>query len=155
MKPVKAWALNGNANFYYVELNGDGLSNEGLMFNLFVGSNLDLGKGWWHGFTGSFTSRRVILQGKQAIFYYHNTTLRKDVWNKRGSIGINLANPFMRGTRVRNDIATVTFSQSEENINYTRGVRLSFQYRFGQLQQAKAPRKAKKTINNDDALRGQ
>jgi hypothetical protein len=125
------------------------------MYNVFVGHNLELGKGWWHGFTGSFNSRRVTLQGRMASFYYHNTTLRKDIWNKRGSIGINLANPFMRGTRVRNNIVAATFEQREDNINYTRGIRLSFQYRFGTLQQAKAPRKAKKSINNDDALRGQ
>lgn len=127
----------------------------GWMYNFFVGSNLELGKGWWHGFTGSFNSRRVTLQGRMAAFYWHNTTIRKDIWNKRASIGINLANPFMKGTRVRNNLVTSSFEQRENNINYTRGIRLSFNCRFGKLQQAKTPRKAKKSINNDDALRSQ
>ena len=69
-------------------------------------------------------------------------------------LGINLANPFMKGTRVSNNLTTPDFEQLEDNINYTRGIRLAFTYRFGKLQ-AKAPRKAKKTISNDDALRGQ
>jgi outer membrane receptor protein involved in Fe transport len=152
-KPVKAWSLNGNANVYFAKLQGDATSNKGWMYSLFVGSNLDLGKGWHHGFTGSFNSRRVNLQGRMAAFYYHNTTLRKELFKKRGSLGINLANPLMKGTRVRNNLYTPTFEQREDNINYTRGVRLAFTCRFGKLQQ-KPPRKPKKTISNDDALRG-
>lgn len=155
IKPVKRVMLNSNINVYYSQLNGDGFSNDGWMYNVFVGTSLDLGKGWWHNFVGSFNSRRVILQGRMAAFYYHNTTLRKDFKNKRGSVGINLANPFMKGTRMRTSIMSALFEQNENNINYTRGFRLSFQYRFGKLQQTKDPRKAKKAINNDDALRGQ
>jgi outer membrane receptor protein involved in Fe transport len=155
VRPWKAVSFNGNVNVYYAELKSDGLSNSGWMYNFFVGSNIDLGKGWSHGFTGSFNSRRVTLQGRMASFYYHNTTLRKEIWNKRGTIGINLANPLMKGTRVRNNMMTAAFSQMEDNINFTRGVRINFSYRFGSLQQAKAPRKPKKSINNDDALRGQ
>jgi hypothetical protein len=123
------------------------------MYSIFVGSNLDLGKGWSHAFTGSFNSRRVNLQGRVFAFYYHNTQVRKDIWKKKGAIGINLANPFMRGTRVRNNLVAATFEQTEDNINFTRGIRFVFTYRFGTLQQAKPPRKPKKAINNDDALR--
>ncbi|MFT3675442.1 MAG: TonB-dependent receptor [Chitinophagaceae bacterium] len=155
IKPVKRVTVNSNMNIYYTRLNGDGFSNDGWMYNLFVGTSIDLGKGWWHNFVGSFNSRRVILQGRMAAFYYHNTTLRKDFKNKRGSIGINIANPFMKGTRMRTSVMTALFEQNENNINYTRGFRISFQYRFGKLQQSKDPRKAKKIINNDDALRGQ
>jgi outer membrane receptor protein involved in Fe transport len=154
VKPIKRWTLNGNFNVYYVELNGDGIRNSGWMYNFFAGSTIDLGKGWWHGFTGSFNSRRVTLQGRMWSFVWHNTTIRRDIWNKRASIGINFANPFMRGTRMRNDLVTATFEQHQDDINFSRGVRLSFNCRFGRLQPA-APRKPKKTINNDDALRSQ
>jgi outer membrane receptor protein involved in Fe transport len=154
VKPVKRWSLNGNFNLYHSTLYGDNGTNQGWMYNFFVGSNLDLGKGWYHGFTGSFNSRRVTLQGRMAAFYYHNTHVRKDVLKKKGSVGINLANPFMKGTRVRNNLVTSAFEQMESNINYTRGIRLTLTYRFGTLQQAKPPRKPKKSINNDDALRG-
>lgn len=84
----------------------------------------------------------VNLQSLVAAFYYHNTTFRKDVWNKRGSIGINLANPLMSGTRVRNNTIGLGFEQVEGNINFTRGVRLTLNYRFGTLQQPKAPLRA-------------
>lgn len=154
VKPVKRWSLNGNFNLYHSTLYAADGDNRGWMYNFFVGSNLDLGKGWYHGFTGSFNSRRVTLQGRMAAFYYHNTHVRKDVLKKRGSVGINLANPFMKGTRVRNNLVTSAFEQVESNINYTRGIRLTLTYRFGTLQQAKPPRKPKKSINNDDALRG-
>jgi outer membrane receptor protein involved in Fe transport len=155
VKPIKAWSLNVNGNLFFTDLQGQATSNKGWMYSLFVGSNIDLGKGWWHGFNGSFNSRRVSLQGRIAAFYYHNTTIRKDLFNKRGSLGINLANPFMSGTRVRNNLVAATFEQNEDNINYTRGIRLSLTYRFGTMQQNKPQRKAKKSINNDDALRGQ
>ena len=153
LKPWKTVGVNANANVYYAKLQGDGVSNSGWMYSFFTGLTIELGKGWFYSFTGSFNSRRVSLQGRTASFYYHNTTLRKDIWNKRGTIGINLANPLMKGTRYRNELATATFQQVEDRIDYTRGVRLSFSYRFGSLQGAKAPRKPKKSINNDDALR--
>jgi outer membrane receptor protein involved in Fe transport len=155
VKPIKTWSINGGINVYYVDMNGGNASNHGWMFTSNASTTIDFGKGWFYSFTGSFNSRRVTLQGRMAAFYWHNTTLRKDILKKRGAIGINLANPFMRGTRVRNNLMTPEFEQREDNINYTRGVRLNFTLRFGALQQAKAPRKAKKTINNDDALRGQ
>lgn len=154
-KPNKKISLNANLNVYHASLEAGALANRGWMYNAFTSYSIDLGKGWWHGFNGSFTSRTVTLQGRMAAFYYHNTTLRKDIWKKRGAIGVNLANPFMRGTRFRTNTAGEGFEQVEDNINFTRGIRLTLNYRFGVLQQAKAPRKAKKTINNDDALRGQ
>ena len=68
IKPVKAWTLNSNLNVYYVpNLNGDGVSNSGWMYGYFVGSTLELGKGWSHTFTGSFSSRRVTLQGRMCV----------------------------------------------------------------------------------------
>jgi outer membrane receptor protein involved in Fe transport len=153
-KPVKRWSLNGNSNFMYTQLQGNGTSNKGWMYNLSMNSNIDLGKGWWHGFSSSFNSRRVYLQGRVSPFSWHNTTVRKDIFKKKGSLGINLANPLTKGTRWRNNYYTPAFEQEEYIINYTRGVRLAFSYRFGKLQQSKAPRKAKKAISNDDALRG-
>ncbi|HZG99742.1 MAG TPA: TonB-dependent receptor [Flavisolibacter sp.] len=154
VKPVKQWSLNGNLNVYHSSLESQEISNSGWMYNFFASTNIELGKGWIYSFTGSFNSRRVNLLGRIASFYYHNTTLRKDILNKKGSAGINLANPFMKGTRFRTNQQTATFEQLDDNINYTRGVRLSLTYRFGKLQQNKAPRKPKKSINNDDALRG-
>jgi outer membrane receptor protein involved in Fe transport len=154
VKPLKTWSINANLNVYYVDLEGVGVSNSGFMFTSSASTTIDFGKGWFYSFTGNFNSRRVTLQGRMAAFYYHNTTLRKDILKKRGAIGINLANPFMRGTRVRNNLMTPEFEQREDNINYTRGIRGTFTLRFGALQQQKAPRKARKNINNDDALRG-
>ncbi|MBC5992404.1 TonB-dependent receptor domain-containing protein [Pontibacter cellulosilyticus] len=155
VKPKKGWTVNSNVNLYHASLNGNNLSNSGWMYNINSSTSIELGKGWVTRFNGSFNSRRVTLQGKMASFYYHNMTLRKEILNKRGGIGINLANPFMKGTRVRNDLQTATFEQMERNINFTRGIRGTLEFRFGKLEQNKAPRRAKKSISNDDALRGQ
>ncbi|MFD3003872.1 TonB-dependent receptor domain-containing protein [Pontibacter toksunensis] len=153
VKPRKGWTINSNLNLYHSYITGLNTANAGWMYNLSASTSIELCKGWVYRFNGSFNSRRVVLQGRVASFYYHNTTLRKDIFNKRGGIGINLANPFMKGTRMRSEVDTGEFVQREDNINYTRGIRLTFEYRFGQLEQTDKPRKAKKSISNDDALR--
>ncbi|MBC3538478.1 TonB-dependent receptor domain-containing protein [Rufibacter sediminis] len=158
-KPIPAWNINGNINLYYVDLNAPLASNDGLMYNINVSSGYTIGKGVSAQFSGGFNSSRVQLQGEASSFSYHNLAIRKELFEKKGGISLGMDNPFRRALTFDNRLAgrnqsnVLPFSTNSEIKQYNRGFRLTFEYRFGKMQQ-QGPPKRKKSIRNDDAKQG-
>ncbi|WP_192823538.1 TonB-dependent receptor domain-containing protein [Rufibacter sp. LB8] len=158
-KPINAWNINGNVNVYYVELNAPFASNSGLMYNINVSSGYTFGKGLSAQFSGGFNSDRIQLQGKASSFSYHNLAIRKELFEKKGAISLGMDNPFRRAIRFENELAGnnqttgLPFRTESLVTQYNRGFRLSFEYRFGKMQQ-QGPPKRRKSIKNDDAKQG-
>ena len=72
-----------------------------------------------------------------------------------GGIALGLDNPFRRSMLMRNEISVTSPIAYEQNFfinNYNRGLKVTFNYAFGKMQQA-AP-KRKKSIRNDDTKQG-
>ncbi|KAA3436554.1 TonB-dependent receptor domain-containing protein [Rufibacter hautae] len=160
-KPVPAWNINGNVNVYYVDLNAPFASNSGVMYNINVSSGYTFGKGVSAQFSGGFNSDRVQLQGIASSFSYHNLAIRKELFEKKGALSLGMDNPFRRALKFRNELSGVNqnteerlpFSTQTLVTQYNRGFRLTFEYRFGKMQQ-QGPPKRKKSIRNDDAKQG-
>ncbi|MBA9076151.1 outer membrane beta-barrel family protein [Rufibacter quisquiliarum] len=153
-KPVPAWNLSGSANVYFNQLQGEGYRNNGWQYNLTLSTGYDLGKGWSSQFSGGFNSARVTLQGHAYATGYHSLAVKKELFQKKGSVTLGLNNPFTAYINSGYALETAAFTQRNENLNYNRAVRLSFDYKFGQADAKKAPRK-KKTIRNDDLKQGE
>lgn len=154
-KITKQWDISGNANVYFVNLNSNsGLvsaSNSGIMYNANLNSSYDLGKGWKAQAFGFFNSPRVQLQGKMSAFSFYSLGVRKEFWDKKGSLGVSMDNPFRKALVFYNQQETDQFLIDGETAMYNRGFKLNFSYQFGKME-AKGPRsfKRKKSINNDD-----
>ncbi len=159
-KPTNAWTIGGSANVYYVDLNSAYNSNNGWMYNINTNSSYTFGKGISAQFNGGFNSRRIQLLGKFNSFSYHSLAVKKDLFDKKGGISIGLDNPFRESMKMNNDVVapkTPTNPRAyEQHIrinNYNRGLRVSFNYNFGKMDQQRPP-KRKKSIRNDDAKQG-
>ncbi|QHL89018.1 TonB-dependent receptor [Nibribacter ruber] len=158
-KPVPAWNINGNVNLYYVDLNAPFASNEGFMYNINLSSGYDFGKGVSAQFSGGFNAPRIALQGQMSAFSYHNLSIRKELFAKKGALSLGMDNPFRKALEFRNlqegisQTSGLPFSTRTNVTQYNRGFRLTFEYRFGKLQQ-QGPPKRKKSIKNDDAKQG-
>ncbi|MBA9076947.1 outer membrane beta-barrel family protein [Rufibacter quisquiliarum] len=158
-KPIPAWNVNANLNFYYVDLNAPFASNAGWMYNINVSSGYTFGKGVSAQFSGGFNSDRVQLQGKASSFSYHNLAIRKELFAKKGALSLGMDNPFRRALKFENELAGnnrnngLPFRTESLVTQYNRGFRLTFEYRFGKLQQ-QGPPKRRKSIRNDDAKQG-
>lgn len=92
---------------------------------------------------------RRTFQGQGVAFNMLILALKKQIWNKAGSIGITANNPFYR---------TKAFSQNVQNANFIqnsvftvpfRSFGVTFSYNFGKLQFTQ-----KKSIKNDDLKNG-
>ncbi|GAA4303828.1 TonB-dependent receptor domain-containing protein [Nibribacter koreensis] len=158
-KPIPAWNVNGNVNVYYVDLNAPFASNEGFMYNINLSSGYDFGKGVSAQFSGGFNAPRIALQGQMSAFSYHNLSIRKELFAKKGALSLGMDNPFRRALEFKNvqegvsQTSGLPFSTRTNVTQYNRGFRLTFEYRFGKLQQ-QGPPKRKKSIRNDDAKQG-
>jgi outer membrane receptor for ferrienterochelin and colicin len=159
-KPTNNWTIGGSSNIYYVDLNGRYASNSGWMYNINMNSSYNLGKGITAQFNGGFNSRRVQLLGNFAAFSYHTLAFKKELFDKKGGVSVGLDNPFRESMRMRNDVRVEqsptnprAYTQQIRMNNYNRGFRVSFDYRFGKMDQQRPP-KRKKSIRNDDAKQG-
>ncbi len=161
-KPTNAWTIGGSSNIYFVDLASQYTRNSGWMYNINLNSSYTLGKGISAQFNGGFNSRRVQLLGKFNAFSYHSLAFKKDLFDRKGGISLGLDNPFNGNMRMNNDVEIkeptplnpVAYSQHIRINNYRRGVKVTFNYNFGKMDQQKPPRR-KKSIRNDDAKQGE
>lgn len=147
--------LNGGLDSYYAVLNNisSSTSNQGFVFNIRAMGSYKIGKGLsFEGF-GFYRSGQVQLQGKQGGFGIYNLNLRKDINQKRGTIGLGAENFFGKSITIRNSINTPTLSQSSTDVRNNLSFRVSFTYRIGKLTNNQSQRR-KKSVSNDDLKQG-
>lgn len=124
------------------------------MFNIFARSAYAFGKGWNLELFGVATSPRRTYQGKTNAFYFYGGTVKKDILNKKGSIGFNVLNPFTRDLEIKTQNNAVNSSgtvyQNTQIFYPLRSFNLAFSYSFGKLKFTE-----KKKIKNDDVKQDQ
>jgi outer membrane receptor protein involved in Fe transport len=154
-KPVPALSLNGNLNAYYNRLQGLGGQRTGWQYNLNLSTGYEFGKGFSGQFTGMFNSPRVTLQGRALAWQQYSLAVKKEFWEKKASLTLGVNNPFTKSVNFGLETVTDGFMQTNENRNFNRAVRLSFDYKFGRQNASSKPARNKKSIRNDDVKQGE
>jgi outer membrane receptor protein involved in Fe transport len=155
--PKPKWTLmtNFSGNTYSVTNNIANI-NTGTFFNFnwFVRSAYGFGKGYNFELFNVITSKRRTYQGVTDPFYIYGASFKKEIFKKKGSIGLGTLNPFTRDLHIKtinnavNQTGTIYQSQ---NIYYPlRNYTLNFSYTFGKLKFTE-----KKKIKNDDIKQDQ
>ncbi|RNI30828.1 TonB-dependent receptor [Rufibacter immobilis] len=153
-KPVPKWNVGGSMNLNYITLRSTLQNNSGMQYSFNLNSGYDFGKGLAVQAFGSYSSPRPSVQGKFSGYYFSSFSVRKELWEKKGSLTLGVDNPFSKGIKFTSDLKNDNFTQYTENLNYNRGVRMSFSYRFGKMDMKQQPR-SKRSIRNDDAKGGE
>jgi outer membrane receptor protein involved in Fe transport len=155
-KPNPKWTLNATVNTFYLSVKSPalGFSNQGLMYN----GNFSSAWTFEHGYSLQASmyvnSRRIFLQGKGSGFQTHTLSVKKELFDKKGSLTLNLENPFTRTILFRTDLAVPdSYNVRMNTYAYNRSVRLSFNYRFGSTEAS--PDRPRKSIRNDDQKKGE
>jgi outer membrane receptor protein involved in Fe transport len=152
--------LNGGTDFYYAVLSNNvddpmqNASNEGFVYNIRAMGNYKLGQGWGIQGFGFYRGRQVQLQGLQGGFGIYSLNLKKEFNEGRGSIGFGADNFLSSGMRRITELNTPTFSQSSTNVINNMNFKVNFSYRIGKMTADAAPRRKKKSVNNDDLKSG-
>ncbi|RZK53299.1 MAG: TonB-dependent receptor, partial [Pedobacter sp.] len=153
--PVPKWTLMSNIALNTYEINSrpdfKGM-NEGtfLNYNFFMRSANSFKGGWNLEFFGVVNSPRYTYQSKTEPMFFYGGAVKKDIFKKQGTIGLNVLNPFKRDLHIE----TVTQGDGNyqsQNIYYPlRSFGLNFSYKFGKLKFTE-----KKKIKNDDIKQDQ
>ncbi|MEL6560149.1 MAG: TonB-dependent receptor, partial [Bacteroidota bacterium] len=97
-KFFKIWTVRGGLNVFTYNANGDvdgqSLSNSALLFGGNLNSNLQLKNDWIIDASGFFRGRRQTIQGFNPAFSIFSMGFRKQLWDKKGSFGIRIVEPF-------------------------------------------------------------
>ncbi|CCH53740.1 TonB-dependent receptor [Fibrisoma limi BUZ 3] len=156
------WSVNGGLDGYYMYLQGttpgaDGrsvtISNTGVSIGGRLMTQLQLSKGWnVQGFS-FFRGPMPQLQGQMGSMYMYSVGVRKDVANKRGSIGLAAENFAGRGVQMRTTLQSPQLAQVSIMRLYNQNVKVTFTYRIGKM--SFEPPRRKKSVNNDDIKSGE
>ncbi|WP_080241728.1 TonB-dependent receptor domain-containing protein [Spirosoma rigui] len=152
------WSLNGGIDGYYVYMQGttpgaDGksmaISNSGISLGGRLMSQLQLDKGWSAQVFSFFRGPMPQLQGTMGGFYMYSLGFRKDLANKRGSLGLAAENFLSNGVVMRTNLNSPLLTQVNVTHLYNSNVKATFTYRIGKMS-FDQPRRKARSVNNDD-----
>lgn len=144
---IKNLSFRGNLNLFYSFLDGviqgAKLHREGFNYGGNVTIQYKLESGWLFESFGNLRSPRITLQGKTPVFSMMTLGAKKELWKKKGTLGIFITNPFVRDIVFRTDNSGPGFTQYNANYVNFRGYGVNFSYNFGKFEAPK-PRKKQK-----------
>jgi outer membrane receptor protein involved in Fe transport len=153
VNPIKAITLRGSVNAYTYNptpypLYESAFTQTGtyIQYTAFVSVSADLGKGYIAEGFGFTNSPRRTIQGTSPTFSMYAFGAKKQIWNKKASIGINSVTPFSKYKYFKQDISSPGFTQNSSTAFPFRSFGVTFSYNFGKVSFASD----KKKINNDD-----
>ncbi|HEY2720162.1 MAG TPA: outer membrane beta-barrel family protein, partial [Chitinophagaceae bacterium] len=85
-------------------------------------------------FFGNFNSARNEVQGRYPSFTSYNFAIRKQFWNKKGSIALTAVNPFNKYVRQETLLHGPDFTQTSLRKIPFRSFGLNFTWKFGKLE---------------------
>jgi ferric enterobactin receptor len=155
---IKKIQLRGGATVSHYTgegiLAGERVTNSGIVWNGNLNFTLSLPKDIKFEANGFYLSPRVGIQGVRSAYTRSSFGLRKEIWKKKGSIGIVVVQPFKRDVTFPTRLESASFRQTSSYSFAQRSYGLSFSYRFGKLDFNKAPRQRNAKIKNDDLKDG-
>lgn len=162
INPIKVLTLRSNLNInsYNINVNNSGLnaiaSTTGktfFLYNAFVSGSVNLPKGYVIESFVILNSPRRTFQGQNAGFNMWITGLKKEIFEKKGSLGLTIIDPFNERKNFYSSLTGTNFSQTSNFSIPFRSFGVNFSWRFGTLK-AGAPKK-KRGVTNDDLKQGE
>lgn len=142
--------LNYNTFTIKSTIPGVDLSNSGSRYNAFFQAALDLKKDWKVEGFGFFNAPEQTLQGENPSFWMYSVGFRKDIWDKKGSIGFRAVDPFNERKLFASNLEDDSFRFRSEFFLPFRSIGINFSYKIGSLKLQQRDRGPK----NDDQKQG-
>lgn len=154
------WSLNGGIDLMYNYLDGQVLDATGKLATInnsgwTVGGRLttqiQLPNGWGIQGFGGYRGNQVQLQGMQGGAGMYSLGLKKDLPNKKGSIGL-AADNFFGGMQMTSTLNSAQFNQVSVNNIYNQNIKLTLNLKIGNMKFVE--QKKTKGVKNDDVKGG-
>ncbi|WP_295674749.1 TonB-dependent receptor [uncultured Mucilaginibacter sp.] len=106
----------------------------GLAYRINLNTSYEFAKTLAAEFFINYRSSQRGIQGTNPAFLFYNFAVRKQVLNKKASIGLTAANPFNRYVNVNSTTYGPNFNQSSLREIPLRSFGISLMYKFGKLE---------------------
>jgi ferric enterobactin receptor len=131
------------------------LSRDAVLFNTNLNATFNLPQDFKFEASGFYRSPRQSLQGRQQAWYMFSFGARKEIWDRKGSLGMSVWQPFSRTINFFSEFAGPNFEQRVDNRRVMRSINLTFSYRFGKMDFSDQQRLRRRgRISNDDMKDG-
>jgi hypothetical protein len=154
-QPSKLLRINGNGNGGYVNMStndGSGLKNKGVNYGFQAGVQYTLPYNLKWSMNGGYYSPNISLQGNYSGYYFYNTSLSHDFFNKKLNVNLRASN-FITNSRSFNSSMSTADYKSQTIYSYVyRNIGVTVVYSFGKLKEQ--IKKVQRTIENSDVKGG-
>ncbi|MCB9283640.1 MAG: TonB-dependent receptor [Lewinellaceae bacterium] len=134
-------------------INGQSIETQALLFNGNMGGNLTVKKVWKFEMFGFYRAPRQSLQGITPNFSLFSLGLNRDIFDKRGAIGIRVVEPFFKNKQFKSELSGENFYQTSNFSIPFRSYGINFSLRFGKLD-FRPPQRSRRSIRNEDLKEG-
>lgn len=105
----------------------------GFAYRVFMNASYEFAPDFAAELFGNYRSSERTIQGTRPAFAFYNIAVRKQLWNKKASIGITAANPFNAYISQTSTTSGINFSQTSIRDVPFRSFGISLSYKFGKL----------------------
>jgi outer membrane receptor protein involved in Fe transport len=155
--PIQPLTIRGNINAFTYKPNASAAfaaqqSSNGtyIQYNAFMSGSLTLKGGFTAETYAILNSPRRTIQGKNPSFGFIGFGMKKDILNKKATIGFNTLSPFQNAINFDQQIASKNLTQTTHTAFPFRSFGLTFSYNFGKISvKPENPLNQKKGLNDD------
>lgn len=132
------WSVNGSLNGFRTMQDGSNLEGDlnadALGWSGKVMSSWKFDGGWQFQASGNYRAPRILLQGEISEMYWVDFAAKKTILNKKGSIGLRVSD-ILNSREFNFYTEGRDFEQFSERKRQSQFVYLTFNYRFGKLEE--------------------
>lgn len=137
VRPATKLGLRSNLSFFRrhtINVLNPGYNSNSFNYRFNVNASYQFNNSFAGEFFGSFSSARNEAQGKYPSFTSYSIALRKQFWNKKGSLALSVTNPFNKYVNQETALFGPNFKVNSLRQVPFRSISLNFTWKFGRLE---------------------
>jgi ferric enterobactin receptor len=130
-------SIRSNLAFFYrhtINALDPGYNSNSFNYRINMNASYQFSKTLAGEFFGNFNSPRNEAQGKYPSFTSYSMAIRKQFWNKKGSLALSATNPFSQYVKQTTQLFGPNFTTSSTRSVPYRSIGLNFTWKFGRLE---------------------
>src|SRR5690606_19763032 len=160
--PIRNLTLSSNISLFTYEAKGNSFYEEmstqvdklHFMYRAFVNGSYKISNDLIAETFVMLNSQKRTFQGTSPSMSMWTVGVKKELWDKTASIGLNITNPFWENTHFKSEVFTPDYTQTNNMTLPFRSFGLTFSYNFGKVD-TKGRAKKERGIKNDDQKQGE